>query len=49
MESELKHGPLALIDDEIPVIVVAPNNKLLAKLKSNVEEVRARGGYECFC
>jgi glucosamine--fructose-6-phosphate aminotransferase (isomerizing) len=41
---ELKHGPLALIDDEMPVIVVAPNNELLEKLKSNVAEVRARGG-----
>ena len=41
---ELKHGPLALIDVEMPVIVVAPNNELLEKLKSNVEEVRARGG-----
>ncbi|MCY9843819.1 glutamine--fructose-6-phosphate transaminase (isomerizing) [Vibrio caribbeanicus] len=41
---ELKHGPLALIDAEMPVIVVAPNNELLEKLKSNVEEVRARGG-----
>ncbi|WP_218354145.1 glutamine--fructose-6-phosphate transaminase (isomerizing) [Alteromonas lipotrueiana] len=41
---ELKHGPLALIDEEMPVIVVAPNNQLLEKLKSNVEEVRARGG-----
>ncbi|WP_404400822.1 glutamine--fructose-6-phosphate transaminase (isomerizing) [Idiomarina seosinensis] len=41
---ELKHGPLALIDDNMPVIVVAPNNELLEKLKSNVEEVRARGG-----
>ena len=41
---ELKHGPLALIDDEMPVIVVAPDNELLEKLKSNVEEVRARGG-----
>ncbi len=41
---ELKHGPLALIDEEMPVIVVAPNNELLEKLKSNVEEVRARGG-----
>jgi len=41
---ELKHGPLALIDEEMPVIVVAPNNDLLEKLKSNVEEVRARGG-----
>jgi glucosamine--fructose-6-phosphate aminotransferase (isomerizing) len=41
---ELKHGPLALIDDEMPVITVAPNNELLEKLKSNLEEVRARGG-----
>ena len=41
---ELKHGPLALIDEEMPVIVVAPNDELLDKLKSNVEEVRARGG-----
>ncbi|NDW16247.1 glutamine--fructose-6-phosphate transaminase (isomerizing) [Alteromonas genovensis] len=41
---ELKHGPLALIDEEMPVIVVAPNDELLEKLKSNVEEVRARGG-----
>ncbi|MFC3122719.1 glutamine--fructose-6-phosphate transaminase (isomerizing) [Agaribacter flavus] len=41
---ELKHGPLALIDAEMPVIVVAPNNELLEKLHSNVEEVRARGG-----
>jgi glucosamine--fructose-6-phosphate aminotransferase (isomerizing) len=41
---ELKHGPLALIDADMPVIVVAPNNDLIEKLKSNVEEVRARGG-----
>lgn len=41
---ELKHGPLALIDAEMPIIVVAPNNELVEKLKSNVEEVRARGG-----
>ena len=41
---ELKHGPLALIDGDMPVIVVAPNNDLLEKLKSNMEEVRARGG-----
>ncbi|MDV2873481.1 glutamine--fructose-6-phosphate transaminase (isomerizing) [Phytobacter diazotrophicus] len=41
---ELKHGPLALIDDDMPVIVIAPNNELLEKLKSNIEEVRARGG-----
>ncbi|AMN48418.1 glucosamine--fructose-6-phosphate aminotransferase [Steroidobacter denitrificans] len=41
---ELKHGPLALVDAEMPVIVVAPNNDLLEKLKSNLQEVRARGG-----
>ncbi|EJI87060.1 glucosamine--fructose-6-phosphate aminotransferase [Alishewanella aestuarii B11] len=41
---ELKHGPLALIDADMPIIVVAPNNDLLEKLQSNVEEVRARGG-----
>tara|TARA_B110000971_G_scaffold222001_1_gene272489 strand:+ start:25150 stop:26976 length:1827 start_codon:yes stop_codon:yes gene_type:complete len=41
---ELKHGPLALIDADMPVITVAPNNQLLVKLKSNMEEVRARGG-----
>ncbi len=41
---ELKHGPIALIDAYMPVIVVAPNNDLLEKLHSNVEEVRARGG-----
>jgi glucosamine--fructose-6-phosphate aminotransferase (isomerizing) len=41
---ELKHGPLALIDREMPVVVVAPNDELLEKLKSNLEEVRARGG-----
>jgi len=41
---ELKHGPLALVDDDMPVIAVAPNNQLLEKLKSNLEEVRARGG-----
>ena len=40
---ELKHGPLALIDDEMPVIAVAPNNSLLGKLNSNLQEVRARG------
>ena len=45
---ELKHGPLALIDADMPVIVVAPNNELLEKLKSNIEEVRARGGH-CMC
>jgi len=41
---ELKHGPIALVDDKIPVITVAPNDELLEKLKSNLEEVRARGG-----
>jgi glucosamine--fructose-6-phosphate aminotransferase (isomerizing) len=41
---ELKHGPLALIDEDMPVVAVAPNNALLEKLKSNLEEVRARGG-----
>jgi glucosamine--fructose-6-phosphate aminotransferase (isomerizing) len=42
--AELKHGPLALVDEEMPVIAVAPNNELLEKLKSNLQEVRARGG-----
>ena len=41
---ELKHGPLALVDDDMPVVVIAPNNELLDKLKSNMEEVQARGG-----
>ncbi len=41
---ELKHGPLALVDDDMPVVAVAPNNELLAKLQSNLQEVRARGG-----
>jgi glucosamine--fructose-6-phosphate aminotransferase (isomerizing) len=41
---ELKHGPLALIDAEMPVVTVAPNNNLLEKLKSNIQEVSARGG-----
>jgi glucosamine--fructose-6-phosphate aminotransferase (isomerizing) len=41
---ELKHGPLALVDAQMPVIAVAPNNQLLEKLKSNIQEVRARGG-----
>tara|TARA_B110000444_G_scaffold28506_1_gene23525 strand:- start:401 stop:2230 length:1830 start_codon:yes stop_codon:yes gene_type:complete len=41
---ELKHGPLALIDNKMPVIAVAPNNELLEKLKSNLQEVKARGG-----
>lgn len=41
---ELKHGPLALVTDAMPVVVVAPNDELLEKLKSNMQEVRARGG-----
>jgi glutamine---fructose-6-phosphate transaminase (isomerizing) len=41
---ELKHGPLALVDEDMPVVAVAPNNALLEKLKSNLQEVRARGG-----
>src|SRR3546814_5740587 len=41
---ELKHGPLALVDADMPVVAVAPNNALLEKLKSNLQEVRARGG-----
>ena len=41
---ELKHGPLALVDEGMPVVAIAPNNALLEKLKSNLQEVRARGG-----
>ncbi|QKE65172.1 glutamine--fructose-6-phosphate transaminase (isomerizing) [Aquipseudomonas campi] len=41
---ELKHGPLALVDSDMPVVTVAPNNELLEKLKSNLQEVAARGG-----
>ena len=41
---ELKHGPLALVDEDMPVVAIAPNNNLLEKLKSNLEEVKARGG-----
>ncbi len=41
---ELKHGPLALVDAEMPVVVIAPNDSLLEKVKSNMQEVRARGG-----
>ncbi len=41
---ELKHGPLALVDGDMPVVTVAPNNELLEKIKSNLQEVRARGG-----
>ena len=41
---ELKHGPLALVDEQMPVVTVAPNDALLEKLKSNMQEVRARGG-----
>jgi glucosamine--fructose-6-phosphate aminotransferase (isomerizing) len=42
--AELKHGPLALVDEDMPVVAVAPNNELLEKLRSNLQEVRARGG-----
>jgi glucosamine--fructose-6-phosphate aminotransferase (isomerizing) len=41
---ELKHGPLALVDNDMPVVVIAPNDALLEKVKSNMQEVRARGG-----
>jgi len=41
---ELKHGPLALVDEQMPVVVIAPNDRLLEKVKSNMHEVRARGG-----
>ncbi len=41
---ELKHGPLALVTEAMPVVTVAPNDALLEKLKSNIQEVRARGG-----
>ena len=41
---ELKHGPLALVDEDMPVVTVAPDDVLLEKLKSNLQEVRARGG-----
>ena len=41
---ELKHGPLALVDKDMPVVVIAPNDSLLEKVKSNIQEVRARGG-----
>jgi len=41
---ELKHGPLALVDEDMPVVVIAPNDSLLEKVKSNMQEVRARGG-----
>ncbi|MBX3673141.1 MAG: glutamine--fructose-6-phosphate transaminase (isomerizing) [Burkholderiales bacterium] len=41
---ELKHGPLALVDESMPVVVIAPNDSLLEKVKSNMQEVRARGG-----
>ena len=41
---ELKHGPLALVDGDMPVVAIAPNDALLEKLKSNLQEVRARGG-----
>ena len=41
---ELKHGPLALVDNDMPVVVIAPNDNLLEKVKSNMQEVKARGG-----
>ncbi|MFZ3087597.1 MAG: SIS domain-containing protein, partial [Methylotenera sp.] len=41
---ELKHGPLALVDSDMPVVVIAPNDALLEKVKSNMQEVKARGG-----
>ena len=41
---ELKHGPLALVDSDMPVVAVAPNNELIGKLKSNLQEVKTRGG-----
>ena len=41
---ELKHGPLALVDDQMPVVAIAPNDALIEKLKSNLQEMRARGG-----
>ena len=40
---ELKHGPIALIDDSIPVVAIAPNDELLSKLKSNLQEIKSRG------
>ena len=40
---ELKHGPIALIDDSIPVVAIAPNDELLIKLKSNLQEIKSRG------
>ena len=46
---ELKHGPLALVDRNMPVVTVAPNDRLLEKLKSNMQEVRARGGELYVC
>lgn len=46
---ELKHGPLALVDREMPVVTVAPNDRLLEKLKSNMQEVHARGGELYVC
>ena len=41
---QLKHGPLALVDHDMPVVAIAPNNDLIDKLKSNLQEVRARAG-----
>lgn len=46
---ELKHGPLALVDREMPVVTVAPSDRLLEKLKSNMQEIRARGGELYVC
>ena len=44
LAGELKHGPLALVDADMPVVAVAPNNELIGKLKSNLQEVKTRGG-----
>ena len=46
---ELKHGPLALVDSNIPVLVIAPNDSLIEKLNSNMQEVKARGGELYVC
>jgi glutamine---fructose-6-phosphate transaminase (isomerizing) len=43
--AEMKHGPIALIDDQMPVVVIAPKDGVYEKVKSNIEEVRARGGH----
>jgi len=44
LAGELKHGPVALVDEDMPVVVITPNDALLEKVKSNMQEVRARGG-----